>query len=71
MTMVRSREWKLVHFLGEDFGPLFNLKADPGELRNLWDEPELEDKKRELLDAMRSWLITSNVKTKNWAEEYR
>jgi len=31
MTMVRSRAWKLVHFLDEPFGQLFNLADDPGE----------------------------------------
>ncbi len=71
VTMVRSKEWKLVHFLGEDFGQLFNLKEDPGELCNLWDEPELEKIKRSLLDVMRNWLMESNLKAKNWAEEYR
>ena len=71
MTMVRSKEWKLVHFLGEDFGQLFDLKEDPGETRNLWDQPEQQEMKRELLDAMRAWLLKSNLKTKNWAEEYR
>ena len=25
MTMVRNRDWKLVHFLDEPFGQLFNL----------------------------------------------
>jgi arylsulfatase A-like enzyme len=71
MTMVRSKDWKLVHFLGEDFGQLFNLMDDPGEIRNLWDEPEQQEKKRELLDAMRIWLLECNLKTKNWAEGYR
>jgi len=69
--MVRSKDWKLVHFLGEDFGQLFDLMDDPGEIRNLWGEPEQQEKKRELLDAMRIWLLESNLKTKNWAEGYR
>jgi len=71
MTMVRSRDWKLVHFLGEDFGQLFNLKDDEGEVHNLWAEPDMQGQKTELLEAMRSWLLKSNLKTKNWAEEYR
>ncbi|MEE2753530.1 MAG: sulfatase-like hydrolase/transferase [Candidatus Latescibacterota bacterium] len=71
MTMVRSKGWKLVHFLSEDFGQLFDLTEDPGESTNLWAVPEAQVKKSELLDVMRSWLLSSNVKTKNWAEEYR
>ena len=29
MTMVHNQYWKLVHFVNESFGQLFNLKADP------------------------------------------
>lgn len=71
MTMVRNKEWKLVHFLGEDFGQLFNLSDDPDEITNLWDDPKVASKKQDLLDAMQRWLQESNVKTKNWAEAYR
>jgi len=71
MTMVRSREWKLVHFLDESCGQLFDLVNDPDEVRNLWDNPEYEATKRELLDAMREWLVRSNVKTKDWQKEWR
>jgi len=37
--MVRSADWKLVHFLGSDEGQLFDLKNDPDEERNLWNCP--------------------------------
>ena len=30
MTMVRSERYKLVHFVGEEYGQLFDLQADPG-----------------------------------------
>lgn len=36
---VRTHEWKLVHYPGEDFGELYDLREDPGEFRNLWGEP--------------------------------
>jgi arylsulfatase A-like enzyme len=39
-TMVRSHDWKLVHFLDESRGQLFNLRDDPDEFENLWDSPE-------------------------------
>ena len=41
MTMVRDRDWKLVHFLDEEYGQLFDLRSDPNEANNLWDEGEL------------------------------
>ena len=71
MTMVRTRDWKLVHFLDEPFGQLFDLVADPDEERNLWDDPGQQDKKRELLDTLREWLVRSNVRTKRWQNEWR
>jgi arylsulfatase A-like enzyme len=71
MTMVRSRDWKLVHFLGEPFGQLFDLVRDPGEIHNLWDEPSATDRKRELLDVLREWLIRSNYETRDWTAPWR
>jgi arylsulfatase A-like enzyme len=71
MTMVRSCEWKLVHFLDEPAGQLFDLVRDPGEIRNLWDDPAHEEVKRELLDVLREWRIRSAYHTANWGAEWR
>ncbi|MCZ6633968.1 MAG: sulfatase-like hydrolase/transferase [bacterium] len=71
MTMVRSREWKLVHFLDEPFGQLFDLVNDPGEVHNLWDKAEHQEKKRELLDVMREWLIRSHSHTRLRQADWR
>ncbi|MCY3022122.1 MAG: sulfatase-like hydrolase/transferase, partial [Planctomycetota bacterium] len=37
-TYVDER-YKLTVYRGESFGELFDLESDPGETRNLWDEP--------------------------------
>ncbi|MEZ4719739.1 MAG: sulfatase-like hydrolase/transferase [Caldilineaceae bacterium] len=71
MTMVRSRTWKLVHFLDEPFGQLFDLINDPGEMHNLWDDPAYADKRRELLDVLREWRIRSQYHTRAWAADAR
>jgi arylsulfatase len=71
MTMVRSKNWKLVHFLGESFGQLFDLANDPGELNNLWNNPAFAERKREMLDVLREWRIESQYHTRNWAQEAR
>jgi len=71
MSMVRSQDWKLVHFLGEPFGQLFDLKADPKEERNVWDHSAHAEKKRALLDVMREWLIASHLKTGQWQAGWR
>jgi len=60
-----------VHFLDEPFGQLFDPTDDPGEVRNLWGDPGYQDVKRELLDAMREWLVRSNYSTREWASNCR
>ena len=71
MTMVRDETHKLVHFLDEPDGQLFDLVADPDELKNLWsDENSLEHKER-LLAELREWRIRSGLHSKNWCEDWR
>ncbi len=71
MSMVRTRDWKLVHFLGESFGQLFNLQTDPGETHNLWDDPDGEEAKKDLLHMLCEWRIQSQYHTCDWSENWR
>ncbi len=71
MTMIRSTDWKLVHFLDEPWGQLFDLKNDPNEISNLWDQPDHLEKKRELLANLREWRIRSGYQTSNWSAPWR
>ena len=71
MTMIRDERWKLVHFLDQDYGQLFDLAADPGEVDNLWDDAALADVKRSLLERMLNWRIESGLKTRNLFQEHR
>ena len=71
MTMVRSRDWKLVHFLDEPFGQLFDLKNDPDEVNNLWDDPTAAEQKQVLLNELREWRIRSQYHTRDWAKAWR
>lgn len=71
MTMVRSENWKLVHFLDEKDGQLFDLKNDPGETINLWSNQEFEEPKKLLLENLREWRIRSHYENANWANNWR
>jgi arylsulfatase len=71
MSMVRSAEWKLVHFLDEPFGQLFDLCHDPEERRNLWDDPAAAHAKQALLDELREWRIRSAWRARDWAATCR
>jgi arylsulfatase A-like enzyme len=66
MTMVRTAQWKLVHFVDEPFGQLFDLVNDPAEVLNLWDDPAHMDRKQELLRTLLAWRIRSGLTTKDW-----
>lgn len=71
MSMVRTHEWKLVHFLDEPFGQLFDLKHDPGERHNLWDNRAYGARKRGLLNTLREWRIRSQYHTRDWGKAWR
>ena len=71
MTMIRSEDYKLVHYLGDDCGQLFDLRNDPQELTNLWDDPEFGQERRELLGAIGDWLIGSSYQSSPRADAWR
>lgn len=71
MSMVRSDDWKLVHFVDSPDGQLFDLRSDPDEVQNLWADPNHADKKRKLLDVLLHWRIESDVHTADWSAEWR
>ena len=45
---LRSKTWRLSVYAGEDWGELYNLKSDPYETENLWNDPEARDAKLKL-----------------------
>ena len=48
-TMWRTRTHKIVVYHGEDFGELYDLRHDPDEFENRWDDPEYRDVRFELM----------------------
>ena len=71
MTMVRSKDWKLVHYLGNDCGELYALKEDPNEQKNRWTHPDYKEKKDELLQVLLNWRIRSDNHTADWTKPLR
>ena len=71
VTMVCTQEWKLVHFLDEPFGQLFNLVSDPGETRNLWEDPAYAEEKERLLALLGEWRIRSAYQTREVFKDCR
>ena len=56
MRMVRRDNWKLV-FNMEGKGELYNLKDDPVELNNLFDDPESAEIRQSLLEDLLTWIL--------------
>ncbi|MDE2936034.1 MAG: sulfatase-like hydrolase/transferase [Chloroflexota bacterium] len=71
MTMVRSKDYKLVHFLGDDRGQLFDLNEDPQELFNLWDDPSHRQTRTELIGVIGDWLVESSYRSSPRADAWR
>jgi arylsulfatase len=71
MTMVRNKDWKLVHFLDAPYGQLFELRNDPTEIDNRWSDANAEQAKSELLSELREWRIRSGLGTAGWCEDAR
>ena len=68
MRMIRTDDWKLVlHFdatgkpLPHRGHELFNLSADPGELKNLYDRHDLAPVRRSLEVRLRKWIAECAV----------
>jgi arylsulfatase A-like enzyme len=62
VAMARTADWKLVYYLGRPYGELYDLSRDPGEARNLWDDPGSQSAKSELVDRIRDWRLASSVR---------
>ncbi len=71
MTMVRDQTHKLIHYLDEPDGQLYDLTSDPQECDNLWHVPSARDQKERLLTELREWRIRSGVHTKDWSADSR
>jgi arylsulfatase A-like enzyme len=54
LTMVRTRAHKLIAIHGSDEGELYDMVNDPGERRNLWNDPAWTGVKVDMLQRLAS-----------------
>ncbi len=71
MLMIRNQRWKLVEFVGETEGQLFDLEADPDELHDLWDDPGHANIKADLKTQLHDWFVTSTASATPWRNPVR
>ena len=67
--MVRSSRWKLNYYPGHG-GELYDLENDPGETRNLYNEPAHAAVVASLKGRLLDWMITAD-ETEQIAPEWR
>lgn len=61
--MVKYKDYKMVYYVGKDYGELYNLKGDIAEQINLWEELEGSVIKNKLKDLLLEWSFSSQSKT--------
>ncbi|WP_434362590.1 sulfatase-like hydrolase/transferase [Parasalinivibrio latis] len=57
--------WKLTWYAWESFGELYDLSSDPREKINLWEQPELQSKKSELIAKILTMKVETGKSSKN------
>ena len=57
--MMREDRFKMVYYIGQEAGELYDMETDPHEFDNLWDRTEYAQCKETMLRQLLSWLATS------------
>ncbi|WP_435146100.1 sulfatase family protein [Halobaculum sp. P14] len=66
---VRTPRWKLVEYLKDDDGELYDLDADPGETTNLYGDPDYADVTDRLHADLEDWWAATDGDTDEWVSE--
>jgi arylsulfatase A-like enzyme len=57
--MIRTSDWKLVHYVRAPYGELYDLREDPHELYNLHGDPGHARIRSEMESRLADWLVES------------
>lgn len=58
MRTLRTAEWRLSVYEGADWGELYHIAKDPGECKNLWDDPASASVRAELFEQLTHLMIS-------------
>ncbi len=60
IVMIRSEKYKLVYYISQEYGELYDMKKDPYELKNLWNIKKYSKIKEELKETLLNWIAESS-----------
>jgi arylsulfatase A-like enzyme len=63
ISAVRTDNFRLVFYEGTEEGELYDRRNDPGETRNLWDDPDYAPQKTHLLERLFRFTLGYATKT--------
>lgn len=70
ITAVRTEQWKLNFCDNAKYGELYDLQNDPGESKNLWNDPHHKDAQEMMMQTLLTRMIASTdplpLKTAPW-----
>jgi arylsulfatase len=61
ILMRRDHEWKIVLYLDDEYGELYDLNADACEVNNLWESGEVRSLRDELVKDCLRWLARGSL----------
>lgn len=61
MVMRRDAKWKIVYYLGEAGGELYDMENDPQELHNLWSSPKHAELRDRLVKDLLVWSVRGSI----------
>ncbi len=61
MRTLVTKRYRLTAYSGQSYGELFDLQDDPGELNNLWDNPEYQVLRDELRLALLDKIMRTDI----------
>ena len=64
MIMRRDRRWKVVFYLGQEHGELYDMEADAAESNNLWHDPGHRSVREELLGKLLRWQVQGTLRSR-------
>ncbi len=62
IVMRRCRDWKLVIYLDDEEGELYDLHSDPEERDNLWHNPEKRERRDQMVVETLRWSVGGSLK---------